>query len=177
LPRLGSKAQTLLTATRGSSARASDRGSPGAAADGRRALSSGPSVRAVAFSDKGGMFKSILIPTDGSNLSDKAVREGARTGPGAWQQGRGGTRDAPFHVLAATRPPSTPRVRSARKDAAPSTRRSRAGRQHSPRARRGLHLCVAYRRARYGSRSSRPRKPTAAMRSAWRLTGAAVSRP
>jgi len=48
------------------------------------------------------MFKSILIPTDGSNLSDKAVRQGLALARALGSKVVALHVTAPFHVLAAT---------------------------------------------------------------------------
>jgi nucleotide-binding universal stress UspA family protein len=48
------------------------------------------------------MFKSILIPTDGSKLSDKAVRQGLELARALGSKVVALHVSAPFHVLAAT---------------------------------------------------------------------------
>jgi nucleotide-binding universal stress UspA family protein len=48
------------------------------------------------------MFKSILIPTDGSDLSDKAVRQGLELARSLGSKVVGVHVSAPFHVLAGT---------------------------------------------------------------------------
>jgi nucleotide-binding universal stress UspA family protein len=48
------------------------------------------------------MFKSILIPTDGSNLSDKAVRQGLELARALGSKVVAVHVSEPFHVLAAT---------------------------------------------------------------------------
>jgi len=48
------------------------------------------------------MFKSILIPTDGSDLSDKAVRQGVELARSLGSKVVVVHVSAPFHVLAAT---------------------------------------------------------------------------
>jgi nucleotide-binding universal stress UspA family protein len=48
------------------------------------------------------MFRSILIPTDGSNLSDKAVRQGLELARALHSKVMALHVSAPFHVLAAT---------------------------------------------------------------------------
>jgi len=48
------------------------------------------------------MFKSILIPTDGSSLSDKAVRQGLALARALGSKVVALHVTAPFHVLAAT---------------------------------------------------------------------------
>jgi nucleotide-binding universal stress UspA family protein len=50
------------------------------------------------------MYKSILIPTDGSNLSDKAVRHGLELARALGSRVVAVHVSAPFHVLATTAP-------------------------------------------------------------------------
>ena len=58
-----------------------------------------PCVRTI----KGGrMFKSILIPTDGSKLSDRAVRQGLQLAKSLGAKVVALHVTAPFHVLAAS---------------------------------------------------------------------------
>jgi len=62
-----------------------------------------PCVPTIAHGDKGGrMFKSILIPTDGSKLSDQAVRQGLQLAKSLGAKVVALHVTAPFHVLAAS---------------------------------------------------------------------------
>jgi nucleotide-binding universal stress UspA family protein len=95
------------------------------------------------------MFKSILIPTDGSSLSDKAVRQGLELARALGSKVVALHVTPPFHVLAAT-PAALTATREQREQHAAAfnkevfERVAAAAREAGV----GLHLFVAHRRTR-----------------------------
>ena len=95
------------------------------------------------------MFKSILIPTDGSDLSDKAVRQGLELARSLGSKVVAVHVSAPFHVLAGTLAALTATREEWEQDAAAFNQKvfERVAAM-APRPGRGLHLRIVHRRTR-----------------------------